>query len=80
MHILRAYLESAINLNVTVSSGVDKLYGRIGFSQQIQNFNISVSKILDDCKGDLNVYKNQYTKYWLYNINGTRLSTISDNY
>lgn len=48
---------------------MDRLYGRIGFSQQIQNLNISVRDILNDCKGDLNVYKIQYEKCFIYKNN-----------
>ncbi len=53
-------------MNITVSSGVDRMFGRIGFSQQIQNFKIPVSDILDHCKGDLNSYKVQAEKCWIY--------------
>jgi hypothetical protein len=49
-----------------VSSGVDRLYGRIGFSQQIQNFKLPVREILSDCKPDLDLYKKQYEKCFIY--------------
>lgn len=69
MHILRAYLEASPQ-NVTVSS--DRSYGRIGFSQQIKNFKIPVKDILNDCAGDLNIYKNQAQKCYIYK-NGQRI-------
>jgi hypothetical protein len=64
---------------VTISSGVDRLYGRIGFSQQIQNLNTPVDNILSQCEGDLNIYKSQYTQYWLYR-NGVRLEKYDGIY
>lgn len=70
MHILRAYLEVS-QQNVSVSSGVDRLYGRIGFSQQIQNLKTPVREILKDCKADLDVYKVQYERCFIYG-NGKR--------
>lgn len=69
MHILRAYLEVS-PINVSVAS--DRSYGRIGFSQQIKNFQIPVNNILNDCAGDLNVYKAQAQKCWIYK-NGQRI-------
>lgn len=63
---------------MSISSGVDRLFGRIGFSQQIQNFKISINQILDSCKADLNTYEKLYTKYWIYHGNGTRLQMYKD--
>jgi hypothetical protein len=65
-------------LNVTVSSGVDKLFGRIGFSTRIQNPKISVTDILNDCKDDLTAYTKLYSNYWLYHANGVRINNIQD--
>lgn len=76
MHILRSYLESS-PVNVSISSGVDRLYGRIGFSQQIQNFNLSVKNILNDCRGDLEQYIVQYQKAWIYK-NSNRVESAGD--
>lgn len=68
---MRAYLQTS-QQNVSVLSGVDRLYGRIGFSQQIQNLNTPVRDILKDCKSDLDVYKIQYAKCFIYH-NGNRM-------
>lgn len=68
MNILRAYLQTS-PINITVSSGVDRLFGRIGFSQQIQNPKILIRDILNDCKPDLDIYKVQYEKCFLYKNN-----------
>jgi hypothetical protein len=64
-------------VNVIISSGVDRLYGRIGFSQQIQNFNLPVKSILNDCKGDLEQYIVQYQKAWIYK-NSNRVEIMGD--
>ena len=63
--------------NITVSSGVDILFGRRGFFSYIQDVNKSIEDILGSCKDDLNLYKENYKKYWLYNVNGDRKADIS---
>ncbi len=78
MHILRAYIVNA--KNITVSSGVDILFGRRGFFSYIQDQNISINQILSSCEDDLNKYKLNYKKYWLYDDSGNRKVDIDAVY
>lgn len=65
---MRAYLLNG--QNITVSSGVDIMFGRRGFFEYIKNSKTSIEQILNSCKDDLDLYKAQYKKVWLYTVDG----------
>ena len=50
---------------IQVSSGIDRLFGTVGFFAQIQSK--SVKDIIQDCESQSKFYRDTYQKYWFYN-------------
>jgi uncharacterized protein YbbC (DUF1343 family) len=63
LHMIKAYLKSS-NGTVTVNSGIDKLFGVVGFFQNIQTK--EVSDILKDCEVERELYAAEVRKIYFY--------------
>jgi len=65
MHIIKAYIENVKDGSLSISTSIDKMFGRLGFHSNI--LTKKVDDILNDCGADLQFWKDNYKKWWIYN-------------
>ena len=67
LHMIKAYLNAVKDGSMTISSGLDKMFGVKGTFENIRSK--SVEDILEDCKDLRNLYIEQAQKIYLYSSN-----------
>ena len=67
MHVIKAY----ITLNSSISVKCDRMFGVVGFSENIVKY--SPKQILDDCKDNRDLYIKEYKNYWIYPTNSANI-------
>jgi len=63
--MIKAYLLASREGEMKISSGIDRMFGVLGFSSNIQTKDVDT--ILQDCSFDRQLYEQQSKKIWLYN-------------
>ena len=64
MHMIKAYHSAIKDGSMTFSSGLDRMFGTVGFYQYIQSK--SIEEILQNCDGDRKLYMELIKKIYLY--------------
>ena len=64
MHMLKAYKAAIPDEAMKFNSGLDRLFGVVGFFERIQSK--SVKDILADCEAERNLYSAAAKKAYLY--------------
>ena len=62
LYTLKAYITQ--EPSITFTSGIDKLFGVIGFEEKIRKYD--VQDIMDECESQSATYREEYERYWLY--------------
>jgi hypothetical protein len=57
-------MKSYATLNSTISIKCDRMFGVLGFSDNLLRF--TPKQILDDCKYYRDLYLGEFKRYWLY--------------